>query len=80
MRAPALKVRRFKYAHENVWIHSGRLDMEHVPVIRESKYWIFLTHWGFIVITVALCLDAILVLIRFGFEKSHRQNLQVKKV
>ncbi len=32
---------------------------------RASKYWIYATHWGFISITLAVTLDAILVLARY---------------
>ena len=32
---------------------------------RAGKYWLFATHWGFILIVVAFNLDAILVLARY---------------
>lgn len=33
-----------------------------------NKYWIYATHWGYVLITVALLWDAILVLARFSFQ------------
>ena len=36
---------------------------------KSSKYWIYATHWGFILITLAVCLDAILVFARYSIER-----------
>ena len=43
----------------------------HGHVRKEAKYMIYATHWGFILVTVALNLDAILVLGRYVIQQSH---------
>ena len=45
-------------------------------VNRASKYWVYATHWGFVLITVAFNLDAILVLARYLVQQS---NVSINK-
>ena len=43
----------------------------HGHVRKASKYMIYATHWGFVLVTVAFNLDAILVLGRYVIQQSH---------